>query len=70
MRFVARGAWFRPEAQGAGVAAEQQETTVMSFVDIVASYMERFATSAGIEGIPAEEFVLALDKHLVHPSAR
>jgi AcrR family transcriptional regulator len=50
--------------------AEEQKTIVLSVVDMVASYLERFATSAGLEGIPAEEFVLALDEHLVHPGAR
>jgi AcrR family transcriptional regulator len=50
--------------------AEEQKTIVLSVVDMVASYLERFATSAGLEGIPAEEFALALDEHLVHPRAR
>lgn len=44
--------------------AEQQEAIVLSFVDMVASYLERFATPAGLEGISAEEFALALREHL------
>jgi AcrR family transcriptional regulator len=39
---------------------EQQEEIVLTFVDIVASYIERFATPSATEGIPAEEFVRAL----------
>lgn len=41
--------------------AEQQEEIVLTFVDIVSTYMERFATPEGLEGISAEEFVRALD---------
>ena len=44
--------------------AEQQEAIVLSFVDMVASYLERFATSAGLEGISAGEFALALREQL------
>ena len=40
--------------------AEQQEQIVLTFVDIVATYIERFATPAGLEGISAEEFVRTL----------
>jgi len=39
---------------------QQQEEIVLTFVDIVASYIERFATPAAIAGISAEEFVRAL----------
>ena len=39
---------------------QQQEEIVLTFVDIVASYIERFATPAAIEGISAEEFLRAL----------
>jgi AcrR family transcriptional regulator len=42
--------------------AEEQEEIVLTFVDMLATYMERFATPAGIEGISAEEFVRALAK--------
>jgi AcrR family transcriptional regulator len=42
--------------------AEQQEEIVLTFVDIIATYMERFATPAGLEGVSAEEFVRALTK--------
>lgn len=44
--------------------AEQQEAIVLSFVDMVASYLERFATAAGLEGISAEQFARALREHL------
>jgi AcrR family transcriptional regulator len=40
--------------------AEQQEQIVLTFVDIVATYIERFATPTGLKGISAEEFVRAL----------
>jgi AcrR family transcriptional regulator len=40
--------------------AKQQEEIVLTFVDIVATYMERFATPAGLEGISPERFVQAL----------
>ncbi len=40
--------------------AEQQEEIVLTFVDIVSTYMERFATPAGMHGVAAEEFVRAL----------
>jgi AcrR family transcriptional regulator len=40
--------------------AEEQETIVMTFVDIIATYLERFATPAGLEGVSAEDFGLAL----------
>jgi AcrR family transcriptional regulator len=38
----------------------EQEEIVLTFVDIVASYIERFATPAAIKGISAEDFVRAL----------
>ena len=44
---------------------EEQQTIVLTFVDIMASYLERFATPAGLEGMPAEEFGLALGERLV-----
>jgi hypothetical protein len=43
---------------------EEQQMIVLTFVDVMASYLERFATSAGLEGVPAEEFVLALGERL------
>jgi AcrR family transcriptional regulator len=39
--------------------AEEQEAIALSVVDMVATYLERFATPAGLEGVPAEEFALA-----------
>lgn len=44
--------------------AGEQEAIVRSFIDMIASYLERFATPAGLEGISAEEFALALREHL------
>jgi AcrR family transcriptional regulator len=44
--------------------AEEQETIVLSFVDIIASYLERFATPAGRDGMPTQEFALALRERL------
>jgi len=40
--------------------AEQQEEIVLSFVDIVSTYMERFVAPGGLEGISPEQFVRAL----------
>jgi AcrR family transcriptional regulator len=40
--------------------AEEQEAIVLSFVDMISTYMERFATPAGRAGIDAAEFVRAL----------
>ncbi|MGH2864561.1 MAG: TetR/AcrR family transcriptional regulator [Solirubrobacteraceae bacterium] len=44
--------------------AEEQETIVLSFVDMIATFLERFATPAGLQGISADEFALALREHL------
>jgi AcrR family transcriptional regulator len=43
---------------------EDQETIVLTFVDIIATYLERFATPAGLDGVPAPEFGLALGELL------
>jgi AcrR family transcriptional regulator len=40
--------------------AEEQEAIVLTFIDMVATYVERFATSAGVEGLSAQEFARAL----------
>ncbi len=40
--------------------AAEQERIVITFVDMVASYLERFATATGLEGVPAEAFARAL----------
>jgi AcrR family transcriptional regulator len=42
--------------------AAEQEAIVRSYVDMICTYMERFATPAGLEGISAEEFVAAFEK--------
>jgi hypothetical protein len=43
---------------------EEQETIVLTFVDIIATYLERFATPAGLDGVPTAEFGLALGELL------
>jgi AcrR family transcriptional regulator len=40
-----------------GAEIGEQKRMLATGVDIAASYMERFATPAGIAGVPAEEFV-------------
>jgi AcrR family transcriptional regulator len=40
-------------------AAEQQEI-VLALVDMVSTYLERYATPVGLEGVPAAEFLAAL----------
>jgi AcrR family transcriptional regulator len=44
--------------------AEQQEEIVLTFVDMVSTYMERFATPTGMRGVAAEKFVRALTADL------
>ena len=43
---------------------EEQEQIVLTFVDIMASYIERFVTPGGRDGISPEEFVRALRAEL------
>jgi AcrR family transcriptional regulator len=40
--------------------AKEQKAIVLSFVDMISTHMERFATPAGMKGIDAGEFVQAL----------
>jgi AcrR family transcriptional regulator len=47
--------------------AEEQETIVLTVVDMIVTYLERFATTAGLEGISAEEFARALASGLLQP---
>ncbi len=47
-------------------SAEEQEAIVLTFVDVVASYLERFATPAGLEGIAPEELGPVLAERVVH----
>jgi AcrR family transcriptional regulator len=42
--------------------AAEQEAIVRSYVDMIATYMERFQTPLGVEGISAEEFVQRLQR--------
>jgi AcrR family transcriptional regulator len=43
---------------------DEQQAIVLTFVDIIATFLERFATPVGLEGVPAEEFGLALGERL------
>jgi AcrR family transcriptional regulator len=38
----------------------EQEAIVLEVVDMISSYMERYVTTAGIEGVSAEEFLTVL----------
>ncbi len=42
--------------------AQEQEAIVELFIDLVTSYVDRFATQAGMEGVPRDEFLGALAK--------
>jgi len=48
------------------VPKDAQEALVGSYVDMVASYAERYATPVGMEGLPAHEFVAALAERPAH----
>jgi len=50
----------------AEVPPADQETLVRRFIDMVASYVEREATEAGLEGLPTHEFVAALGEPPPH----
>lgn len=39
---------------------EEQEAIVLDVVDMIATYMERYVTATGIEGVSAEEFLTVL----------
>jgi len=43
--------------------ATEQEEIVLDFADMVASHMERFATPAGLEGVPSRQFLRALEQY-------
>lgn len=40
--------------------AAEQEEIVLALVDMVSTYLERYATPAGLEGVPAAQFLAAL----------
>lgn len=42
--------------------AEEQEEIVEFFIDLVTSYVDRFATKAGMAGVPRDEFISALSQ--------
>jgi AcrR family transcriptional regulator len=48
------------------LSEDEQNMTTYMFCDAIASYFERFATPAGLEGVPAADFVSALGEHPVH----
>jgi AcrR family transcriptional regulator len=48
------------------VAPKEQETLVRRFIEMVADYVERGATKAGLQGLPTQEFVAALGAAPVH----
>lgn len=48
---------------------EDQESIVLTFVDIIATYLERFATPAGLDGVSPAEFGIALGDLLVPSEA-
>jgi len=50
--------------------AREQKQIVLIFVDIVATYIERYVTPAGLEGISAEEFVRTLAEHPLVPQSQ
>jgi AcrR family transcriptional regulator len=48
-------------------SAEEQEAIVLTFVDVVASYLERFATPAGLDGLAPAQLGPALAERVVNP---
>jgi len=50
--------------------AREQKQIVLISVDIVATYIERYVTPAGLEGISAEEFVRTLAEHPLVPQSQ
>jgi AcrR family transcriptional regulator len=46
-------------------SADEQEAIVLTFVDVVASYLERFATPAGLEGIAPTQLGPVLAERVV-----
>lgn len=49
-----------------GLTADEQDETMEQYVDMAASFIERFATQRGVDGIPTSEFFMALDQHPTH----
>lgn len=49
-----------------GLSAAEQDETLEQYVDMTASFIERFATQRGVDGIPTSEFFMALDQHPTH----
>jgi AcrR family transcriptional regulator len=41
-------------------SAEEQEAIVREVIDMIATYMERYATAAGLEGVSTEKFLAVL----------
>jgi hypothetical protein len=45
---------------------DEQDALIAQFMDMVASYLERFARPAGLAGIPGPEFLTALGSRPQH----
>lgn len=45
---------------------DEQDLTLEQYVDMVATFIERYATPRGIDGVPTAEFFAALDQHPTH----
>lgn len=45
---------------------EEQDLALEQYVDMAATFIERYATQRGIEGVPTAEFFAALDQHPTH----
>lgn len=49
-----------------GLTKDEQEDALGQYVDMAATFIEKFATSRGIDGVPTSEFFMALDQHPTH----
>lgn len=49
-----------------GLTEAEQDETMEQYVDMAATFMEKYATTRGVEGVPTSEFFRALDQHPTH----
>lgn len=49
-----------------GLSEEEQDKTLGQYVDMAATFIEKYATDRGVEGVPTPEFFMALDQHPTH----
>lgn len=49
-----------------GLTEQEQDETLGHYIDMAATFLEKFATARGVEGIPTSEFFMALDQHPTH----